>query len=449
MSTAPNATRIFHRHLKTDYPVAQSGNGPYITDAQGMQYLDASGGAAVSCLGHGHPRVIDAIKRQLDTMAFAHTRFFTNEPAEQLAGWLTERAPEGFGRVYFLSGGSEANEAALKLARQIHVERGETQRDRFISRLQSYHGNTLGALSVGGNLKRREAFEPILLQNVSHIEPCYSFRHREDGESEHDYGLRAARALEDEIHRAGDNRVIAFIAETVVGATLGVVPPAPGYFREIRRICDRYGVLMILDEVMCGMGRTGTLFACQQDGVVPDMISIAKGLGGGYQPIGALMVREDLVGAVEQGSGFFQHGHTYVGHPTACAAGLAVQQVIEEDGLLERCRTMGVIVRNLLAERFADHPHVGDIRGRGLFIGVEFVANRETNEPFPVSERVNARLKAAAMRNGLICYPDGGGVDGTHGDHVLLAPPYILTEDQAEELVDKLAASLESVLQAD
>ncbi len=446
MPVTPNATRMFHRHLKTDYPVANAGGGAYITDAQGERYLDASGGAAVSCLGHGHPKVIEAIKAQLDSMAFAHTRFFTNEPAEQLATWLTERAPEGFGRVYFLSGGSEANEAALKLARQIHVERGQPQRDQFISRQMSYHGNTLGALSVGGNPKRRQTFEPILLPNVSHIEPCYAYRLRRDGENETDYGLRAARALEDEIKRVGEDRVIAFIAETVVGATLGVVPPAPGYFREIRRICDDYGVLMILDEVMCGMGRTGTLFACEQDGVAPDMITIAKGLGGGYQPIGALMVREDLVEIVEKGSGFFEHGHTYVGHPTACAAGLAVQKVLEEDGLLERVRTMGVIVRNLLAERFADHPHVGDIRGRGLFVGVEIVSDRDSKAPFPAADKVNAQLKTAAMNNRLICYPDGGGVDGTNGDHVLLAPPFILTEPQAEELVDKLAQSIDDVI---
>ena len=441
-----NASRVFHRSLLADYPSAVGGEGVYLIDDKGERYLDASGGAAVSCLGHGNRRVIEAIKAQLDRVAFAHTAFFTNGPAEELAEWLSARAPEGFGRTYFLSGGSEANEAALKLARQIQIERGEPGRDRFVSRLQSYHGNTLGALSVGGNLLRRKPFEPILLDCVSHIAPCYEYRHAEDGESGEEYGLRAAGALEEELLRVGPDRVIAFIAETVVGATLGVVPPAPGYFREIRRICDKYGVLLILDEVMSGMGRTGTLFACEQDGISPDMISIAKGLGGGYQPIGGLMVREDLVDLIEKGTGFFQHGHTYIGHATACAAALAVQQVFEEDGLLANVRETGEHLRARLRERFGDHPNVGDIRGRGLFVGVELVEDRATKAPFDPGRKISAKLKTAAMANRLICYPGSGGVDGRSGDHVLLAPPFIFTSENVDELVDKLAASLDQAL---
>jgi adenosylmethionine-8-amino-7-oxononanoate aminotransferase len=444
MALASNQTRVFHRHLKTAYPTAESSAGAWIVDGQGERYLDASGGAAVSCLGHGHPKVIQAIKDQLDRMAFAHTAFFTSEPAETLADLLVSKAPEGFGRVYFLSGGSEANEAALKLARQIQLERGRGSRDHFVSRLMSYHGNTIGALSVGGNLARRKPFAPILMPNVSHIPPCYAYRHRRDGETETDYGLRAAGELEKEILRVGPDKVIAFIAETVVGATLGVVPPAPGYFREIRRICDEHGVLMILDEVMCGMGRTGTLFACEQDGVSPDMIAIAKGLGGGYQPIGALMVREDLVAELEAGTGFFQHGHTYIGHATACAAGLAVQQVIEEENLLEQVRDRGTLIRSLLAERLGEHPNVGDIRGRGLFIGVELVKDRDTKAPFETP--VSGKVKAAAMANRLICYPGSGSVDGDLGDHVLLAPPYIMSEEQAGEIVERLARSIEAAI---
>jgi adenosylmethionine-8-amino-7-oxononanoate aminotransferase len=446
MTSRPNVSRVFHRSLVQQYPEARSAHGAYITDATGKQYLDASGGAAVSCLGHGHPRIIAAIVHQLERMAFAHTSFFTNEPAERLAEILSAKAPGGGWRVYYLSGGSEANEAALKLARQLHVERGETGGDTFISRRFSYHGNTLGALSVGGRTAHLGTFGPILLPNVRKIEPCFAYRCKHDGESDTDYGLRAARALEREIADLGEGRAIAFIAETVVGATLGAVPPAPGYFKEIRRICDEHGLYMILDEVMCGMGRSGTLFSCEQDGVVPDMISLAKGLGAGYQPIGALMVREELAEVIEKGSGAFNHGHTYVGHATACAAGLAVQQVFEEDGLIPRVAVMGDRLADALAARFDSHPHVGDVRGRGLFRGVELVADRASKEPFPVSHRLAARLKARAMDNGLICYPMAGTADGAAGDHVLLAPPFVITDAQIEELVDKLARSIDEVI---
>lgn len=443
-----NRSRVFYRHLRTDYATAGTGAGAYITDKTGKQYLDASGGAAVSCLGHGHPRIIGAIKGQLDQMAFAHTAFFTNDAAEELAQRLSDKAPGGAWRVYFLSGGSEANEAALKLARQIHVERGETSRDTYIARKMSYHGNTLGALSVSGNLARRATFQPVLLPNVRHAEPCFAFRHKEEDESLEDYGLRAAGTVRSEIEALGEGRAIAFIAETVVGATLGAVAPAPGYFKEIRRICDETGTLLILDEVMSGMGRTGSLFGCEQDGIVPDMITIAKGLGGGYQPIGALMVREELAEIVETGSGFFQHGHTYVGHPTACAAALEVQNVFEDEDLINRCAKMGVKLRIALSERLADHPHVGDIRGRGLFAGVELVADRGTNEPFDPARGIGGKIKPAAMENGLICYPGSGTIDGTRGDHILLAPPFIITDEQIGELVDKLGQSIDEAIAA-
>ncbi len=441
-----NASRILHRQLGVDYPTAVGGEGAFIIDGQGEKYLDASGGAAVSCLGHGHPAVIDAIKAQLDTIAFAHTGFFTNQPAEELAEWLIDRGPDGMGKVYFVSGGSEATEAALKLTRQVHVERGEPQRDRIVSRLQSYHGNTLGALSVGGNLMRRKPFEPILLDTVSHIPPCYAYRHRHAGESDEDYGLRAAKALEDEILRLGQDRVMAFVAETVVGATLGAVAPVPGYFKEIRRICDAYGVFLILDEVMCGMGRTGTLFACEQDGVVPDIVTMAKGLGGGYQPIGAFMVRQGLIDTLESGSGLFQHGHTYIGHATACAAGLAVQKVIRDENLLERVVAAGADLKTRLQNAFADHSNVGDVRGRGLFIGIELVADRDSKTPFEADAKVAAKIKKAAMQNRLVCYPGNGTADGISGDHILLAPPYIIDEDIAQQIVDRVAKSIDEAI---
>ncbi len=438
-------SHVFHRQAKTDYPVAVGGDGPYLIDATGKRYLDASGGAAVSCLGHGHPRVIEAIKRQVDKIAFAHSAFFTTEPSERLASHLAERAPGDLGRVYFVSGGSEANETALKLARQYYLEIGQPERSRFIARLQSYHGNTLGALAVGGNLLRREPYAPLLI-DVAHIPPCYAYRHQRPSESDEDYGRRAAEALEAEILRLGPETVAGFVAETVVGATAGVVPPAPGYFKRIREICDRYGVLLILDEVMSGMGRTGTLYACEQDGIAPDLLTCAKGLGGGYQPIGAVLTSERVFRAIAEGSGAFQHGFTYIGHATACAAALAVQQTIEDDSLLENVRGQGAALRDMLAQRFAEHPAVGDIRGRGLFVGIELVRDRATKESFAPGDRLAARLKRQAMANGLVCYPGSGGADGRVGDHVLLAPPFIVARAHLEELVDKLDAALTAAL---
>ncbi|MFQ5776141.1 MAG: aspartate aminotransferase family protein [Kiloniellaceae bacterium] len=436
-------SRVFHRHTRQRYPVAVRGDGLYVIDSDGKRYLDASGGAAVSCLGHSHPAVIRAIKDQLDKLPYAHTSFFTNEPSELLAEHLIARAPAGLDKVHYVSGGSEANETALKLARQYFVEVGQPQRRRFIARRQSYHGNTLGALAVGGNMARREMFRPLLIE-ASHITPCYAFRYRAPGESEADFGRRVADELEAEILRLGSETVIGFVAETVVGATAGAVPPAPGYFKRIREICDRYGVLLILDEVMCGMGRTGTLFACAQDGVAPDLAICAKGLGAGYQPIGAVLVAGRIYEAVAAGSGFFQHGFTYIGHATACAAALAVQRTIEHDGLLDNVRRQGARLRERLEDRFGDHPHVGDIRGRGLFVGLELVADRTSLEPFDPALRLHDRVKAQAMERGLICYPAGGTIDGKRGDHVLLAPPFIVREADIERIVELLGEAIDA-----
>ncbi len=447
MAVTANKSRVFPRQFNHAYPSAARGQGAYLFDTTGKAYLDASGGAAVSCLGHGHPKVIAAIKAQLDKMAFAHTAFFTNEPAEELAQFLTDRAPAGFGRAYFLSGGSEANETAMKLARQVHLERGHDEKHHYIARHQSYHGNTIGTLSLCGYPARREPFAPILMPNISHIDPCYAYRHQHEGESLEDYGLRAAGELEKEILRVGPDKVAAFFAETVVGSTLGAVTAAPGYFKEIRRICDTYNVFMVLDEVMAGMGRTGHTFACLAEDVVPDMISVAKGLGGGYQPISALLVRDDLVETIEGGSGAFMHGHTYIGHATACSAALAVQKIIEDENLLERVNTIGAKLREALEQRLGDHPHVGDIRGRGMFFGVELVEDRTTKRPFARANAIAGRLKKIAQNNGLICYPDCGTMDGVDGDHIMLAPPFILPEEAIDELVDKLAMSIDQVLE--
>ncbi len=438
-------THIFHRQPRASLPTAVKGDGCYILDDTGKRYLDASGGAAVSCLGHSHPAVIDAIKRQLDNIAFAHSAFFTTEPAEALADYLIERAPGDLDKVYLVSGGSEAMEAALKLARQYFIETGAPERRHVIARRQSYHGNTLGALAAGGNLWRREPFEPLLI-DTHHIAPCYPYRDRRADETDEQYGRRVADELEETAQRLGPETVLAFVAEPVVGATAGALAPVPGYFRRIREICDRYGILLILDEVMCGMGRTGTLFACTQDGVAPDILATAKGLGAGYQPIGAMFTSEKIYAAIVAGSGFFQHGHTYMGHPTACAGALAVQRTIEDEGLLQNVMEMGAHLNDALTDRFGNHHHVGDIRGRGLFRGLELVADRASREPFAPELQLHARIKAEAMANGLICYPGGGTIDGKRGNHILLAPPFIIDRAQIEELVDKLGRSVDAAL---
>jgi adenosylmethionine-8-amino-7-oxononanoate aminotransferase len=439
-------SHIFPRHTKQLPPVATRGDGCYLYDETGKQYLDASGGAAVSCLGHGDQTVIDAVKAQLDKLAYAHTGFFTSEPAETLADLLIDNAPGDSDRVYLVSGGSEAMEAALKLARQYFVEKGEPKRGRLIARKQSYHGNTMGALSAGGNAWRRAQFGPLLI-DMSHIDPCYAYRLKRDDETVQEYGLRAANLLEEEILRVGPENVMAFAAEPVVGATVGALTPAPGYFKRIREICDQYGILLILDEVMCGMGRTGTLFACEQDGVSPDILCIAKGLGAGYQPIGAMLCSREIYETIQNGSGFFQHGHTYLGHPTAAAAGVAVVNAMLDRKLIPRVKTQGDKLMAALQAQFGQHPNVGDIRGRGLFQGVELVADRETKAPFDPSRKIAAKVKMAAFEAGMICYPMSGTIDGQSGDHVLLAPPFIISDDQIDELVQKLAGAIDRSLQ--
>ncbi|WP_317055357.1 aspartate aminotransferase family protein [Roseovarius rhodophyticola] len=437
-------SHVFPRQITAPPVKAVSAKGCYFTDEAGKQYLDGSGGAAVSCLGHGDPEIIKAIQDQVAKLAFAHTGFFTSDPAEELADLLIKYAPGDLDRVYFVSGGSEAVEAALKLARQFHIENGEPQRKHLIARRQSYHGNTLGALATGGNAWRRAQFEPILV-DVSHIAPCYEYVDRAEGESAEDYGLRAAQELEDEILRLGADQVMAFVAEPVVGATMGAVPAITGYYKRIREICDTYGVLLILDEVMCGMGRTGHLFACDADGISPDILCIAKGLGAGYQPIGAMLCTKQVYDTIGAGSGFFQHGHTYLGHPTACAAGLAVVNAMFDRDLIANVNTRSEQLMTALREAFGQHPHVGDIRGRGLFLGLEFVEDRDSKTPFDPILKTAATFKKAAFEAGLICYPMSGTRDGQLGDHVLLAPPFIITEDQIGELVGKLQAAATAI----
>ncbi|MEC7656588.1 MAG: aspartate aminotransferase family protein [Pseudomonadota bacterium] len=440
-------SHVFHRQAKTVPRVAASGDGVYITDTEGNKFLDASGGAAVSCLGHSHPKVLQAIRDQIDAIPFAHTGFFTSKPAEDLADKLIETAPGGLEKVYYVSGGSEAVEAALKMARQYYLEIGQPQRRHLITRRQSYHGNTLGALAAGGNMWRREPFEPLLIE-THNIAPCFKYREKRADESEEEYGLRVANELEEKILELGEDSVMAFIAEPVVGATAGAVTATPGYFKRVREICDQYGVLLILDEVMCGMGRTGSLYAYEQEGITPDLLTCAKGLGAGYQPIGATMLSDKIFAAIRDGSGFFQHGHTYMGHPVACAAALAVQNAIEEANLIPRVKEMGLRLKEALGERFGNHHHVGDIRGRGLFQAIELVSDRGSKEPFDPALKVAAKVKQEAMKRGLICYPMGGTIDGVRGDHVLLAPPFIIEGVHIEELGEKLGDSVDAAIES-
>ena len=439
-------SRVFHRNLKTTIPMAVRGEGPYIFDATGKRYIDGSGGAAVSCLGHSHPAVIAAIKAQVEKLPYVSNSFFTTAPMEELADTLIADAPEGLARVYYVNDGSEATEAALKMARQYFLEIGQPTRRRVITRRQSYHGNTLGALAAGGNFARRKPYDPLLSDEVRHIAPCYAYRDKRDDESEESYGLRVANELETTIRELGAETVMAFIAEPVVGATAGALPAVPGYFKRIREICDKHGVLLILDEVMCGMGRTGTLYACQQDGISPDMLTMAKGLGAGYQPIGAVLVGEKVVKAFQQGSGSFQHGHTYMGHTTACAAALAVQKTIKAEGLIANVNRLGGLLEDALVERFGNHRHAGDIRGRGLFRCVEFVKDRATKETFDPKHKLNARINEEMLARGLVLYPMGGTVDGVRGDHIILAPPFNVKDELIGEIVDIFGQAVDAAI---
>lgn len=437
-------TKLLHRKIGAALPHAVSGRGVTIADAAGRSYIDGSGGAAVSCLGHDHPEVLAAMKEQMDRISYAHTSFFTTAPAEELAERLTALAPDPLNWLYLVSGGSEAVEAALKMARQYYVEIGQPERRHIIARRQSYHGNTIGALAAGGNAMRRVQFQPILPE-THHVSPCYPYRDQRPEETPEVYAARLAEELEQKIEELGGDQVMAFVAEPVVGATLGAVPPVADYFQRIRAICDRHGILLIFDEVMCGMGRTGSLFAFEQEGVVPDIVTIAKGLGGGYQPVGGVLLSQEIYEAFRDGSGLFQHGHTYVGHPIAAAAANKVVEIITRPGLIAQVNRLGAHLQAGLDAALGQSPHVGDIRGRGLFRGIEIVADRDSKTPFDPARKIHARIKAEAMAEGLLCYPMGGTIDGVHGDHVLLAPPYVCTEAEIDQITDRLARAIRRV----
>jgi adenosylmethionine-8-amino-7-oxononanoate aminotransferase len=440
-------SKVLYRHnVSHDLPRAVGGDGAWIIDAAGKRYLDASGGAAVSCLGHSNEAIRAALVEQVSSLAYAHTRYFTTDAMEEMADLLVSAAPDALSKVWFTSGGSEAIEAALKITRQYFVEIGQADRRFVIGRRQGYHGSTTGALSAGGNAWRRRVFEPILLGTTHHIGPCYPYRHQRADETIEAYGRRTADELEAKIQELGPGNVAAFMAETVVGSSIGTQPPAPGYFKRIREICDTHGVLLILDEVMCGMGRTGTRFAFEQEGIVPDMVALAKGLSAGYAPFGALLLADKIHRAIENGSKAVMHGHTFMGHALGCTAALAAQRYIDDNNLLEAVRERGAYLERKLKERFGQHPNVGDIRGRGLFWSLELVSDRNDQTPFPQPLGLSNKIKDGAMENGLICYPMGGVADGRQGDVVMLAPPFIVTEAEIDLIVDKLAQTLDTVL---
>ncbi|MGP9687350.1 aspartate aminotransferase family protein [Halomonas sp. AOP25-F1-15] len=438
-------TRILHRGIGGTLPHAASAQGVYITDTSGRRYLDGSGGAAVTSVGHAHPEVLAAMRSQIDHLCYAHTAFFTTDAAEALAEKLVDLAPEGLNYVYLVSGGSEAIEAALKMARQYFVEIGAPQRRHIIARRQSYHGNTIGALATGGNAMRRQQFQPILPE-THHVSPCYAYRDKGIDEPPEAYAARLADELEAKILALGPEEVMAFVAEPVVGATLGAVGSVADYFQRVRAICDKYGVLLILDEVMCGMGRTGTVFACEQDGVIPDIVTIAKGLGGGYQPIGAVILSDKIYASFANGSGQFQHGHTYIGHPVAAAAANKVVEIIARPETLANVNAMGARLQSGLEAALAACSHVGDIRGRGLFRGIEIVADREYKTPFDPAKKIHAKIKRQAMARGLISYPMGGTLDGTYGDHILLAPPYIIEPSDIDLIIERIADAINAAI---
>ena len=439
-------SHLVHRSLRADPPIAVHGEGIWITGKDGHRVIDGSGGAAVACLGHGHPHVIAAMKKQIDDLCYAHTALYSCESAERLADMMVGHAPGGLTHAYFCSSGSEGNEAAIKMARQYFLEIGQPRRTKFIARRQSYHGNTLGALSAGGNAMRRAPYQPILSPAFSHVSPCYPYRDRADGESDADYVARLADELEAEFQRLGPDTVIAFMAETVVGATLGCVAALPGYFPAMRAVCDRHGALLILDEVMSGMGRCGTLHAWEQEGIAPDIEIVAKGLGGGYQPIGGILVSGRVIEGLNSGTGAFMHGHTYQAHPVACAAAVAVQEVIHGEKLLDNVAAMGALLEQKLVERFGNHRNVGEIRGRGLFWAMEFVQDRATKQVFDPALKLNDRVKREAYDRGLACYPMGGTIDGKHGDHVILSPPYIVTAADIDMIVERFGDAVDAAL---
>lgn len=441
----PDDTRVIHRDLNRAYPTLVRGEGVYLFDSEGKRYIDASGGsAAVTAIGHGVPEVVSVLAEQAGRLAYAPTHAFTTDAVEECARLIIEEfAPEGFGKVWFVSGGSEATENAVKMALQYHRERGDGSRHLVIGRRQSFHGATIAALGFGGNAGRRRPFAAIL-PPAEHIAPCHPYRCRANGACP-PCDLSCADDLELTIRQVGAENVAAFIAEPVVGATLGAAPASEGYFQRIREICDRYGVLFIADEVMTGFGRTGKAWGLDHWGVIPDLIACAKGISGGYAPLGAVLAKPEFVGEIRSRSGSFVIGHTASGNPLSCAVGAAVLRYIRGHGLIENAEAVGGYFKARLLELAERHAMIGDVRGLGLLLGVELVRGRESKEPFPPAWGVGKRVGAATLERGLVSYPGAGTADGVAGDHLLYAPPLVITREQVDEVVGILDESLGAV----
>lgn len=421
---------LMHRSLVQQPYMVESAQGMELRLANGQTVLDACGGAAVTLIGHGNTEVQQAIVDQAQKVSYVHTQAYTTAPAEELADLILQDNSYGLEKAFFVGSGSEAVESALKLARQYHHEKGDTERVHIISRKQCYHGNTMATMSISTNIARRAPYHGFMYPHVSHASPAYAYQYKHETESEKDYTDRLLRDLEQEFLRVGPEKVVAFIAETVVGATIGCVAAPAGYFKGVRSLCDKYGILLILDEIMCGVGRTGTFFAFAQEDVVPDIVTVAKGLGGGYAAIAGVLIHSKVVDVLRQGSAAFNHGHTYQAHPISCAAALAVQRIVKRDNLVDRCAKMGLLLEKLLREELHDCKSVGDIRGRGLFWGVEFVKDRKSKASFDMEMRFGALVQQLAFEKGVALYPGAGTVDGIRGDHILIAPPFTVTEEQ-------------------
>ncbi len=436
-------SHLFHRVPGAPLPLAVRGEGVFIYDRHGHRYLDGCSGALVANLGHGREDIARAIADQAARLAYVHGGAFTTEPAETLARMLAALAPGDLNRVFLVSGGSEATETALKMARQYWVERGRPEKYLVISRRLSYHGATLGALAMSGHAARRRPYRP-LLADFPQIPPCYHYR-CPFCEDEPDCNLRCAYALEEEILRVGPEYVAAFIAEPVVGAAAGATTPPPGYFEAVRRVCDRYDVLFIADEVMTGFGRTGRMFGIEHWATVPDIIAAGKGLSAGYAPLGAVIAREEIYRTIQSGSGGFIHGFTYSGHPPSAAAGVAVLTILQEEGLVEAAARQGEYLKAGLLRLQDRHPIIGEVRGKGLMLGLEFVRDRTKKEPFARGLKVSERVVAAALRRGLCVYPGSGTVDGVRGDHILVGPPLVISRAELDLLLSALDGALSDV----
>ncbi|KAK1569630.1 aminotransferase class-III [Colletotrichum navitas] len=432
---APVTSAVLYRSIKSVPPQVVSANGNHLTFSDGRTILDTTCGAAVACIGMNNERVKKAMVEQIDKFAYCNSTFFGHEVGEQLAAELVQGTGGAMSKAFIMCSGSEAMEAAMKMARQYYLELSPQQPKRvnFIAREGSYHGTTLGSLSMSGHVARRSLFLDLLLPNIGRVSACNAYRGMTEGQTTEEYVAQLADELDRKFQELGPDTVCAFVAEPVVGATLGCVPAVPGYFKAMKSVCDKYGALLILDEVMSGMGRSGTLHVWEQEDVVPDIQTIAKGLGGGYAPMAGMLINHRVADALKDGSGAFSHGHTYQGHPVGCAAALEVQRIIREENLVANVRKQGALLEKLLREHLSEHPYVGDIRGKGLFWGIELVRDKKSKEPFPRSADIANKIYLNGLdKFGISLFPGNGTKDGNLGDHVFLAPAYTSTSDEIE-----------------